>query len=224
VREFGKKPNSISLPARPRWLRPNAMEARDGNRVARALAVACVLALCACGDGESDASLEGDSADAGASDALRPRDDEEVPAITSRAVLNTWLAKRYYRRWSCETAPRATSVALHGRMRTCRNEILRDPSVSGEYHVGAAAISELVDGAGTVIGTALVVRGLPDPGPTGWYFYERWSAPAALALHEPIEPDGTVADGFGDAGGNAQTLCAACHAKAARDFVHVPGT
>ena len=102
----------------------------------------------------------------------------------------------------------------------CRNGALEHPPASGDYHVGAAAVAELLDASGVLIGHAAVVRALPDPGATGWYFYERFtsgtSAPPLLAL----EPDGTLADGPGDWGGNAQMICANCHSNATRDFVY----
>jgi hypothetical protein len=191
-----------------------------GIALARALWVASALSLSACGDPPSDASLNG-GADAGA---LRPRDDDQVPAIDDRAALTGWLAQRYYRAWACDARAHDGGSAVHPRMRVCRNPALLSPPPSGDYHVGAAAVAELLDDQGAALGVALAVRGLPDPGATGWYFYERWPAAPQLALTAPLEADGTLADGYGDAGGNAQAVCAACHAAATRDFVFAPGT
>jgi hypothetical protein len=190
---------------------------------AHALAVALTCgALCsACAAARDDMDSSRDTTDAGDGE-LRPRVDPSVPPIADRSALTDWLAQRYYLNWTCDAAPHASRAAVHSRMRACRNTTLEHPPASGDYHVGAAAVAELLDASDTLIGHAALVRALPDPGATGWYFYERFtpgtSTPALLAL----EADGTYADGPGDWGGNAQTICASCHASATRDFVYDP--
>ena len=218
----------VGLTAAPRTARRSpahgyvhAMKAwRSLAAGAVALGLTCGSVCSGCGGSAADMKAGNGANDRDASDGPQPRDDETVPPIEDRGALTAWLARKYYLNWTCEAAPHASRSAVHSRLRVCRNDALEHPPASGEYHVSAAAVAELFDASDSLIGHAALARVLPDPRAKGWYFYERFTPSAAAALLLTLEPDGTLADGPGDAGGNAQTLCAGCHAGAARDFVY----
>jgi hypothetical protein len=93
--------------------------------------------------------------------------------------------------------PRGTSP--HGRDRICTNDALSGAGSSGPYPVGAAAVKELVDSAGNVVGYTVSLKARPDPAPTigsNWYWYR-------------TTPFGSGPIGFGEA------ECVGCHALAA---------
>jgi len=98
--------------------------------------------------------------------------------------------------------------------------MLVDGPASGDHHAGAASVEELLDARDRVIGRAVALRGRPDPGAAGWYFYARMQPAAGAMFGVAPDSSGVVADGWGDATGNAQSVCAQCHACAPRDFVY----
>ena len=153
-----------------------------------------VLALCACG---TDTGLG--PGPTGAGDAQTP------PA--GDAALSAWLASGVYKGWSCESGPMdARPHGAHGRNRVCSNDLMARHG-SGEYPVGAAAVKELFDGGGTVIGHAVSRHVKAGNTADSWYWYE-------------ANPR-VVADGLG-AG-----ICDGCHRQAGggsfqgHDFVFV---
>lgn len=182
------------------------------------LAVSCCAAVCVAGCG-SDASTPADAgADAPSGDAPAV---SQLPPITGRADIEAWIATGAYRSWHCEPAPHAArSPSPHGSNRICSNDALSG-TASGDYPVGAAAVKELLDGGGNVIGYAVYrkVSATPSDG-SNWYWYER----VPLDSSAPHDANGVVADGMGGTG-PANGICVGCHSHAdtgtppGRDFV-----
>jgi hypothetical protein len=180
------------------------------------LSIAIAASSMGCGDVQAGGTGEGHAHDAG--DTFRPRPDANIPP-TGGLALEPWLAAGYYDDWTCETGAHYSQISPHGRVRVCSNAILVDDPATGEHHVGAASVEELLDARDQVIGRAVALRGRPDPGAIGWYFYARLQPGAQASLGTAPDASGVVADGWGDALGNAQQVCAQCHASAPRDFV-----
>jgi hypothetical protein len=171
----------------------------------------------ACGDANARGESDWHAHDAG--DTLRPLPDMNIPPA-SGAALDEWLADGFYEDWTCEAAPHASQLAPYNQVRVCSNALLIDGPSSGDYHAGAASVKEILDARGHVIGHAVALRGRPDPGATGWYFYARVQPGTDVMLGAAPDARGVVADGWGDQQGNAQYACAQCHVRAPRDFVY----
>jgi hypothetical protein len=185
-------------------------------RLRRLAALIGALLSGACAD--ANARVESDWRAHDAGDTLRPRPDMNIPPA-SGVALEDWLSYAFYEDWTCEPQAHASQLAPQGRVRVCNNDLLLDGPTSGDYHAGSASVKELIDDGDRVIGRAVAVRGRPDPGATGWYFYARVQPGAVVMLGAAPDARGVIADGWGDADGNAQHACAQCHAGAPRDFV-----
>ena len=130
------------------------------------------------------------------------------PPTTGAADIERWLATGAYRAWRCEPERHpARPGSAHSANRICTNETLSASEGAGEYPVGAAAVKELFNSAGTLTGYAVSVRVRAGGGGAGWYWYER------------LAPGRVVADSTGDRGG-ARTICVSCHDGAPRDQVY----
>ena len=155
--------------------------------------------------------------------------NQQVPPM-GRAALLPWLRASNYAGWRCEPVgvPGRTIAGTgspHGRNRICVNDVLFAAAASGtgNFPVGSAAMKELQNAAGLIIGYAVERRVNATVGAAGWYYYETVPPGTVLPTPNPVEADGTVADGPGDAmGTNAMAVCTGCHSGAARDAVFVP--
>lgn len=173
----------------------------------------------ACGAANAGGESDWHAHDADGGDTLRPLPDMTIPP-SSGAELDDWLADGFYQDWTCDPAPHPSQLVAQGRVRVCSNALLLDGPTSGDYHAGSASVKEILDDGDHVIGHAVALRGRPDPGATGWYFYARVQPGSQVMLGAAPDARGVVADGWGDAQGNAQYACAGCHAQAPRDFVY----
>lgn len=165
--------------------------------------LACILILSAAGLGCGSGSESTDEA-------------SELPPTSGRADIEAWLADGAYQSWSCEAeAHAARAPSAHGINRICSNAALSGHG-DGEYPVGAAAVKELYDDAGTTIIGYAVSRHV-EAGTTGasWYWYER----VPLDHPAPHDGDGVVADGTGGSGPELE-ICAGCHMGAGTDADH----
>ncbi len=164
----------------------------------------------------------------------------DVPTVAAnqlppmgRATLLPWLMANSYAGWHCEAmgVPGRTIVGVgspHGRNRICTNDVLFNAAAAGMgvFPEGSAAVKELQNAAGMIIGYAVERRVNAMAGGAGWYYYEKVPAGTMLPTPNPVEADGTVADGLGNAmGTNAMAVCTGCHSGAPRDnvFVARPG-
>ena len=188
-----------------------------GLRWRRLAALIGALLSGACADSNARGESDWHAHDAG--DELRPLPDMTIPPA-SGAQLDEWLADGFYEDWTCEPAAHASQLVAQGRVRVCSNALLLDGPTSGDYHAGSASVKEILDDSNHVIGHAVALRGRPNPGATGWYFYARVQPGSEVMLGAAPDARGVVADGWGDAQGNAQFACAQCHARAPRDFVY----
>lgn len=122
-------------------------------------------------------------------------------------ALFAFLRAGEYKEFPHESEVHASS-GPHGRVRTYLNPILAESLEAGnEVHpVNAAAVKELYNAAGTLIGWAVSVKTQADSASgDGWYWYEVFST----TENRPI------------ADGNGVGLCAGCHAGG-KDFVTIP--
>jgi hypothetical protein len=125
----------------------------------------------------------------------------------SSAELFRFLQAGGYREFAGETEVHPSN-GPHGRVRTFLNPILEESLEAGnEVHpVNAAAVKELYNGSGRLIGWAVSVKVQAESEEgDGWYWYENFST----TQNRPI------ADGKGVG------LCAGCH-SGGHDFVTVP--
>lgn len=186
------------------------------------LAVSVGLGACSSSDGTSAPASDGGvtsvpTTDAGP-DAAPGNDaggdlppvnagDKDVPPTGAAADVKAWLALGDYKSggWKCEDAPHAArSPSPHGTNRICSNATLSAHG-AGEYPVGSAAVKELYNGGGTIVGYA-VYRKLKAGGGEAWYWYE--------------DMDGSVvANDTGDRG-TAKSICVGCHSGAGSDAMH----
>ena len=81
--------------------------------------------------------------------------DDQTPPTTGHDAIETWLTAGSYKMWHCEQAPHAPrSPSPHlGMNKICSNTLLSSAAASpaAEYPVGAAAVKELYDMAGTTL-------------------------------------------------------------------------
>jgi hypothetical protein len=127
-------------------------------------------------------------------------DDPQVPPQGSSDVI-TWIEAGFYEGWACEDAahpPRAPSP--HGQNRICSNDALAASTGDGPYPVGAAAVKELYDGAGSISLYAVYRKVVDGDGGSTWYWFEGTK-------------DDVIANGTGEG------TCVGCHSRAPRDFV-----
>jgi len=128
-----------------------------------------------------------------------------VPQVA--AELFAYLQAGEYKKFAHETGVHPSN-GPHGSVQTYLNPILEESLKAGnEVHpVNAAAVKELYNTGGTLIGWAVSVKtaAASDDG-NGWYWYENFST----TQNRPI------ADGKGVG------LCAGCH-SGGLDFVLVP--
>lgn len=149
--------------------------------------------------------------------------DPQLPPTTGFADMESWLAKGLYKSWHCEpTKHDARSPSPHGINRICNNaKLTAQPKGPGEYPVGAAAVKELYDAAGTIIGYAVEVHVSAGKDTSNWYWYERNPTLGAPAKNGST---GLVADGVGPnegvAGSGTEKVCTGCHSAAGSDAAH----
>ncbi len=151
-------------------------------------------------------------------------DDPQLPPTTGFKDVEAWLGKGFYKSWHCESANHAArSPSPHGINRICNNaKITAQPPGPGEYPVGAAAVKELYDAAGTtIIGYAVEVHTSAGNDTSNWYWYERNPSAGAPAKNGSA---GLVADGIGPnegvAGSPTEKICTGCHSAAGSDAAH----
>jgi hypothetical protein len=79
--------------------------------------------------------------------------DAQTPPTTGHDAIETWLTAGSYKQWHCEQAVHAPrSPSPHVNMnKICSNTLLSGAPAGVEYPVGAAAVKELYDAAGTTI-------------------------------------------------------------------------
>lgn len=146
-------------------------------------------------------------------------DDTQVPPMGHTAI-QTWLAAGHYQQWKCQSGPQPPiGISPHGSQRICSNDLMSAHG-DGEYPVNAAAVKELLDDAGDIVGYAVSLH--VSAGKTGdnWYWYEI-VPPDSMAPHD--ETTNVVADGIGTMGSApGQALCVGCHEATGIDAEH-PG-
>jgi hypothetical protein len=162
----------------------------------------------------------GDFADVGAADGAGGAEGGLAPGPQvppqGRGPLETWIRRGDYRAWSCQLTPHpAPMPSAHQFTRICLNRAWGETAVTSVFPMGAAAVKELYAAdLRTIRGYAVMLKVGSGNTAADWYWYQRYEAGTlAPDLPEPIEPDGTVADGVGTTG-NAQRLCASCHSTA----------
>ena len=144
---------------------------------------------------------------------------EQQPPTTGRTAMRAWLAAGAWKRWHCETTPHATSgLSPHGLDRICTNDVLFNAGEDPPWPVGAASVKELHDPSypEIIVGYAANVKVRDGAGGAGWYWFEEVFpaySPGAAVLRDP---DGTIADGFGESG-NAGGVCVPCHGRSTQD-------
>jgi hypothetical protein len=178
--------------------------------------------LCGCGTSSTSATQDSGTSSDAASDS--GSDDPQTPPTTGYKDVEAWLAKGYYKSWHCESAQHAArGPSVHGINRICNNaKITAQPAGPGEYPVGAAAVKELYDAAGTsIIGYAVEVHVSAGKTTANWYWYERDPSAGAPAKNGSA---GLIADGIGPnegvAGTATEQLCTGCHGAAGKDAKH----
>jgi len=126
--------------------------------------------------------------------------DPQLPPRGSDDLLD-WIDAGHYLGWHCEAAAHpARPGSGHGPNRICSNDALAGATGEGPYPVGAAAVKEVFDGAGTIRLYAVYRKIEPAAGGDSWYWFEG-------------DREGNFANGPGDA------TCTGCHGGAPRDFV-----
>jgi hypothetical protein len=131
----------------------------------------------------------------------------DVPP-TEAAGLLKWLQAGAYKAWPKESAPHRSMGAHQTLVLTYISPAL-DKSLEGKaaHPKGAAAVKELLDGAGKLAGWAVSVKTSADSaGGKGWYWFEI----LGTAPGSPV-----VASDHG------VPLCVGCHARG-RDLVLTP--
>lgn len=126
---------------------------------------------------------------------------EDTPPLDGRALAK-WLQAGRYKAWPKESAPHRSMGSHQTLVLTHLNPAL-DRSLAAkaaEHPKGAAAVKELLDTGGKVIGWAVAVKTAADGAKgKGWYWFE-------------------VANGTVGGQGEGVALCVACHARG-RDSV-----
>lgn len=168
------------------------------------------------GDADTDTDTDSDTDTDTDTDAV----DLQVPP-QGYAAIDPWLDAGEYTDWNCEaTAGPATGVSPHGMRRICSND-LASTHTTGEFPVGAATVKELYDEAGTtLVGYAVSSKVSAGVDAGTWYWYEQ-VPPGTVITGVTIDANGVVADGLGDDGSQAETICAGCHVSAPNDYVYL---
>ncbi len=127
----------------------------------------------------------------------------QVPP-TGAAAIDAWLAAGSYKSWACLPAARAplAGVSPHGQNRVCTNAALSAHG-AGEYPVNSAAVKELYNSSGAIIGYSVSLHVSAGKTGSNWYWYEKIGATVA-------------ADAVG------VPFCVSCHQGAGSDAAH-PG-
>jgi len=170
------------------------------------------------GDDETDTA--GDDGTPGDTDTDEEEEENEVPP-QGYAQLDPWLDAGEYLDWYCEAASRAsTGVSPHGIVRVCSNEFASEHA-TGEFPVDSASVKELYDvDMTTLVGYAVSIKVSTGTSGGTWYWYEQ-VPPGTTITGVTIDANGVVADGLGDDGSQAETICASCHSTASNDYVFV---
>ena len=117
--------------------------------------------------------------------------DSQTPP-RGRALIEPWIAQRFYTSWKCEPEPHAASpFGAHGRNRVCSND-LASGAGPGEFPVGSATLKEVYSGA-DVFGYSVSRHTSAGRSGNTWYWYER------------IGAGGAITDGQGS------SACVGCH-------------
>ena len=146
--------------------------------------------------------------------------DDQTPPTAGHDAIEAWLTAGSYKSWHCEAAPHAPrSPSPHVNMnKICANDLLSAGPATGEYPVGAAAVKELYDAAGTTInGYAVYLHNKAGTTSNTFYWYERVPADSK-APHDATT--NVVADGFGGGMAAPETICVSCHKAAGSDAGH----
>jgi hypothetical protein len=193
-------------------------------RTALSLLVLTGAVASACSSNNSSSS---NTTDAGG--AVTMAGTSQVPP-TGGTNVEAWLAKGYYKQWSCEPAVHASrSPSVHNFNRICSNDaIASNASGTGDWPVGAAAVKELYQEQTdtTPVGYAVYSKMDADAADSAtadgadWYWYERVPL-TGLQSGAPHDSSGVVADGPGTSG-PALTICVSCHGAAGSDSAHTP--
>jgi hypothetical protein len=125
------------------------------------------------------------------------------PPTGSASEMAEWIRGGTYLGWACEDAPHAPRApSPHPRNRICSNPALSAAANDAALPVGVATVKEIFNATGDEpVAYAVIVKvaegGAADP--AAYYYFEGdlTSAPAA--------------EGTGDSGGVAQTVCYECH-------------
>jgi hypothetical protein len=149
--------------------------------------VVAVLTLAACRDPLGSAGTQPGGA--------------QVPPTTDPAAVDAWLAGGAYLAWHCEAQPHAARPpGAHGHNRICSNDALATHG-EGEYPVDSAAVKELYDSDGKLIGHAAYRHVAPGSDGATWFWFEKIGDGSANAF------------GLGDR--NApRDVCVGCHGNA----------
>lgn len=149
--------------------------------------VLTLTVLAGCGDDDETMSLARGGAMAGSKapatgDAATDRSDfdPQLPPTETKQV-EAWLARGFYKDWSCEDEPSAKTFgapAIHahgGKSFVCNNQLLAESEISGveQFPKGVASVKEILDASGKLTLTAVAVKIDDDSdGGEGWYWYE----------------------------------------------------
>lgn len=150
---------------------------------------------------------------------------EAQPPTTGRAAVRAWLAAGAWRRWRCEaSAHPAMGLSPHGYDRICNNGVLAGAPAGAPWPVGASSVKELHDPANPdqVVGYAVYLKVREGTDGSNWFWFETVRPGFVLNPPVPTDPDGTVAEGFGDRGA-ARTICVDCHARSGANDSGVVG-
>jgi hypothetical protein len=126
----------------------------------------------------------------------------QAPPTTDPDAVAAWLAAGVYLAWHCEPEPHAARrPGAHGHNRICSNDALATHD-EGEYPVDSAAVKELYDANGALIGYAAYRHVAAGSAGATWFWYERFAdAPNAFGLGDRNAP---------------RDVCVDCHQQAGR--------
>lgn len=162
----------------------------------------------------------GGAYDVGAANPDGKPGDTQTPPTTNGTDVEAWLAQGSYKSWKCETMSHPQmKVSPHGQNKVCSNDLTAGftGAVGTERPIGSAAVKELYDDSGALVGYAAYVKtkSTSDAG-ASWCWYERVPANSTAAPHDAA---GVVADGLGTEGG-ALKVCVGCHSAAGSNTDH----
>jgi hypothetical protein len=162
----------------------------------------------------------GGAYDVGAANPEGKPGDAQTPPTTTGSDVEAWLAQGSYKTWKCETtAHPQMKVSPHGQNKVCSNDLTAGftSAVGSERPIGSAAVKELYNDSGALVGYAasVKIKATSDAG-ASWYWYERVPTNSTAAPHNAA---GVVADGLGTEGG-ALNVCVGCHSAAGSNTDH----